>query len=331
MNHAPTARELVDAEGGATTAHHDATGAVHAPAVTVVVPTHERPRLMAEAVQSVLEQDYAGFLEVVVVFDACTPRLPDLVVPENRTMRAVVNDRARGLAGARNTGILAASHEFVAFLDDDDTWLPGKLAAQMPIFRDHPEVRLVAAAIQLDDGERLLDRLVPHDVVTHDQLVRERFVGLHSSGFVFRRGSLVDEIGMIDEDLPRGYAEDTDVLMTASALAPVRVANTPLVRVRWQGQSLFFGRWADYAAALTYLLHKHPQFAADAAAHSRMLSQIAFGEVSSGQRRQGRAHALAALRRRPTNVRAWLALAIGLRVLTTGAVVAVVRRLGKGI
>lgn len=326
MNDVPTARD--DAGGGVATAARDS---AFAPGVTVVVPTHARPALMAEAVQSILQQDYAGPVEVVVVFDACEPVLPDLEVPAHRTLRGIVNGRVRGLAGARNSGILTASHDYVAFLDDDDTWLPGKLSAQMPIFRDHPDVRLVAAAIQLDDGERLIERLVPHDVVTHEQLVRERFVGLHSSGFVFRRGSLVDEIGMIDEDLPRGYAEDTDVLMTASALAPVRLVNEPLVRVRWQGQSLFFGRWADYAAALTYLLGKHPQFATDAAAHSRMLSQIAFGEVSSGQRRQGRAHARTAIRLRPTNVRAWLALGIGLRVLSTSAVVAVVRRFGKGI
>lgn len=303
----------------------------YAPAVTVVVPTHDRPQLMAEAVRSVLNQEYAGPLEVVVVFDACDPVLPDVVTGPTQTLRAVVNERTRGLAGARNSGILAASHDFVAFLDDDDTWLAGKLAAQMPLFRDHPDVRLVATAMQVDDGERLTDRLVPSDVVSHAELVRERFGGLHSSSFVFRREALVHEIGMIDEDLPRGYAEDTDVLLGASRLAPVRLVNEPLVRVRWQGQSYFFGRWADYAAALTYLLAKHPEFADDDAAHSRMLSQIAFGEVSSGQRAAGRRHARRAIALRRTNLRAWLALVIGLRLATTGAVVTVARRFGKGI
>ncbi len=302
-----------------------------APGVTVVVPTHARPELMAEAVRSVLAQDYEGPLEVLVVFDACEPELPDVVPGVGRRLRGVVNHRVRGLAGARNTGILAASHDYVAFLDDDDTWLPGKLAAQMPIFRDHPDVRLVATAMQVDDGSRLVDRLVPSDVVSHAELVRERFGGLHSSSFVFRRDSLVREIGLIDEDLPRGYAEDTDVLLSASRLAPVRLVNEPLVRVRWQGQSYFFGRWADYAAALSYLLRKHPQFRDDDAAHARMLSQIAFGEVSSGQRVEGRRHARQALRLQPSNLRAWLALLVGLRLASTGAVVSVARRFGKGI
>lgn len=306
-------------------------GAAYAPAVSVVVPTHDRPQLMAEAVASVLVQDYAGPLEVVVVFDACEPVLPDVVVPAGRTLRAVVNERVRGLAGARNTGILAARHDYVAFLDDDDTWLPGKLSAQMPVFAEHPHVRMVGTAMQVDDGRHRIDRLLPTDVLAHADLVRERYGALHSSSFVFRRDLLIEEIGMIDEDLPRGYAEDTDVLLGASRHVPVRVVNEPLVRVRWQGQSYFFGRWAEYAAALTYLLRKHPEFAQDPIAHSRMLSQIAFGEVSSGQRALGRRHARQALRLRPDNLRAWLALAVGLRLLTSSAVVRVARRLGKGI
>ena len=302
-----------------------------APGVTVVVPTHRRPQLMREAVESVLAQEHDGPLEVVVVFDACDPVLPDVELAPNQTLLAVVNERTRGLAGARNTGILAASHDLVAFLDDDDTWLPGKLAPQLAIFAAHPDVRLVATAMQVDDGTQLIDRLVPADVVDHAALVRERFGGLHSSSFVLRRDALVDEIGMIDEDLPRGYAEDTDVLLSASRLAPVRLVNQPLVRVRWQGQSYFFGRWAEYAAALTYLLAKHPEFHADRIALSRMRSQIAFGLVASDQRAAGRREAVRSLRGRPTNLRAWLALAVGLRLVSVDAVVRVARRFGKGI
>ena len=55
-----------------------------------MVPTHARPQLMAEAVESVLAQDYAGPLEVVVVFDACEPVLPDVALGPEQTLRAVV-------------------------------------------------------------------------------------------------------------------------------------------------------------------------------------------------------------------------------------------------
>jgi len=211
-----TGDTLTSGAGSATLTH---------PAVTAVVPTHRRPELMKRAVESIIAQTYPGPIEIVVVFDACDVELPAVHTGPIRTIRGVPNERVRGLAGARNTGILAASHGFIAFLDDDDSWLPGKLEAQMPLFAQHPDVRLVGTAMQVDDGHTLHERLVPSDVVSHADLVRERFGGLHSSSFVFRRSALVDEIGMIDEDLPRGYAEDTDVLLNASRLAPVRLVN----------------------------------------------------------------------------------------------------------
>jgi glycosyltransferase involved in cell wall biosynthesis len=179
------------------------------PPVTAVVPTHRRPELMRRAVQSIVDQTYAGTIEIIVVFDACEPELPAVEPSPRRTLRAVTNERVRGLAGARNTGILAASHEFVAFLDDDDHWMPGKLEAQMAVFEAHPEVGLVGTAMEVDDGRRTHQRPVPLTVVTHEDLVRDRIAGLHSSSFVFRRPVLVDTVGMSTSCSPERTARTT--------------------------------------------------------------------------------------------------------------------------
>ena len=308
------------------------TTVVASPAVTAVVPTHRRPDLMRRAVQSILDQDYPGLIEIVVVFDACAPELPDVKTGSMRTLRAVVNERVRGLAGAPNTGIMAASHGFVAFLDDDDAWLPGKLTAQMPLFEEHVDVRLVGSAMQVDDGRQIHARLVPTDVVTRDDLVRNRLAGLHSSSFVFRRDALVDEIGLIDEDLPGAYGEDYDVLLMTAGIAPIRLVNEPLVSVRWQGQSYYFGRWAEYARALAYLLAKHEDIADDPDALARIRSQIAFAlAAGSRQGRASRSLIRDVLLHQPRNLRAWLALAISFRLLSADAVGRLANRFGKGI
>lgn len=301
------------------------------PAISVVVPTHARPDLMRRAVQSILDQDYAGSVEVIVVFDACDPELPAVEVPSHCSLRGVENRRLRGLAGARNSGILAARHDFIAFLDDDDAWLPGKLTAQMAVFAKHPGVGLVGTAMRVDDGRTTHDRLVPQSVITHDDLVRDRIAGLHSSSFVFRRAVLIDGIGMIDEDLPGAYGEDYDVLLTASAISPVRVVNRPLVSVRWTGESYFYGRWATYADGLIYLLRKHPDLRRDADASARIGSQIGFALAAAGRRKDARPWLWRSLRHQPLNIRAWLGLLISVRLLSAPVVARLANLVGKGI
>lgn len=301
------------------------------PAVTAVVPTHHRPELMRLAVQSILDQTYPGEIEVVVVFDACAPELPMVEVPDGRVLRAVVNERVRGLAGARNSGILAARHDFIAFLDDDDVWMPDKLTAQMAVFADHPDAGLVGSAMQVDDGRSTHERLTPGTVITHADLVRDRIAGLHSSSFVFRRTVLVDGVGMIDEELPGAYGEDYDVLLTASRLAPVRVVNRPLVSVRWSGESLFYGKWAQYAAGLTYLLDKHPELRADQHASARIGSQIGFALAAAGRRTESRPWLRRSLRSRPLTLRAWLGLLISFRLLSAPWVARLANLVGKGV
>ncbi|GAB3122213.1 glycosyltransferase family 2 protein [Glaciibacter psychrotolerans] len=302
-----------------------------APSITAVVPTHNRPELMKRAVQSILDQSYSGDIEIIVVFDACQLELPDVVIPANRSVRGVLNERSRGLAGGRNTGILAAQHGFVAFLDDDDRWLPHKLERQMPTFDTHPESILVGTAMVVDDGERTHERLVPSEVVTRWDLLHNRLAGLHSSSFVFRRSALLGELGLVDEELPRSYGEDYDLLLRTAAITPVLVVNHALVDVTWQGQSFFFGQWAVYAEALQYLLAKHPDFASSPRAIARIEAQIAFALAASGERAEGARWARKALRHDPRQVKAYLALAIAARLTTADRVARTVQRFGKGI
>lgn len=304
---------------------------VRSPAVTAVIPTHNRPEQMKRALESVLQQDYDGQIEVVLVFDAEAPYLPDVNVPAGRTVIPIVNTRSRGLAGARNSGITAAHHDFVAFLDDDDWWMPGKLAAQMPLFEGRPDTLLVGTAMTLDDGEHRYERLIPVEKVTHLALLRDRMAGLHSSTFIFRRDALLGPLGLVDEDLPGSYGEDYDLLLRASDIGGIAVVNEPLVSVTWSQNSYFFGRWGAYAEGLEYLFRRHAGFAADRRAHARLAGQIAFARASNGDLRTARGWVWASVRRDPGQIKSWLALAISLRLMSADWVARTVQRLGKGI
>jgi len=83
------------------------------PLVTAVIPTKDRPQLLIRAVQSVIDQDYPGDIECLVVFDGTEQVQPEVRLREGRTVRTLNNDRTPGLAGNRNTGYLAAAGELV--------------------------------------------------------------------------------------------------------------------------------------------------------------------------------------------------------------------------
>ena len=137
--------------------------------------------------------------------------------------------------------------------------------------------------------------------------------------------------GSSTKAFPAGYGEDYDVLLTTAGLGPIRLVNQPLVSVRWQGQSYYFGRWAEYAQALTYLLSKHEAIADDPAALTRIQSQIAFSLAASGQGREARSLVRRVLSQDPFNLRAWLSLAISAHLISADTVGRVANRFGKGI
>lgn len=301
------------------------------PGVTVVVPTHDRPEPLRRAVQSVIDQTYAGDVEVVVVFDGTEPVLPELSVSAGRTVRAVRNGRAAGPAGARNAGVLAARNDVVAFLDDDDRWRPDKLERQVRVLEGDARSLLVGSAMTVHDGSRRHVRLLPSERITHHDLLGDRLAALHTSSFVARRSDLLGPLGLFDEQLPRGYCEDYDLLLRAASVAPVTVVNEPLVEVAWQGGSHFLGRWSTYAAALQVLVEKHPEFATRRRAIGRLEAQIALALAAAGDRREALRWAGRSLRHDPTRVRAWLALAVAARLTSGDRIVRVARRLGRGL
>src|SRR5436190_1150731 len=79
--------------------------------LSVVVPTRDRPQLLARALTSIMAQAYPGIIECIVVFDQSQPHLPSMQSREGRRLRSLVNERTPGPAGARNTGALAATGE----------------------------------------------------------------------------------------------------------------------------------------------------------------------------------------------------------------------------
>jgi glycosyltransferase involved in cell wall biosynthesis len=139
------------------------------PTFTIVIPTYGRPEFLAEAISSVLAQSFTDF-ECVVVDDA-SPEPASL--PPDPRLRLIRRECNGGPPAARNTGIDAARGEYVAFLDDDDVWEPGRLEHAIEAHERAPIAVCLQSTIgaheatmrrvlEGDVSDVLLDGIIPH-------------------------------------------------------------------------------------------------------------------------------------------------------------------------
>lgn len=280
------------------------------PCVGVVIPTHNRPQLVRHAVRSVVDQDYAGDIEVIVVFDRCEPDFDLVSLTPGRCVRVITNTRTPGLAGARNSGILVLDTELIGFCDDDDNWLPGKLEAQVTRALGAPESEFFTTAISVEFSGRQTVRLAGVEQVTITDLARSRMSMLHSSSFMFRRQAMLAGFGLVNEDLPRSMSEDWDLLLRAARHAPIQHIDRPLVNVLWGQSSFFNDAWRDKNIAHKWLLEHFSEIKSDRVGAALQYGKLAFGHAALGERRAACKYAWQATRSNWKEPRSLIALGV---------------------
>ncbi len=298
------------------------------PAVDVVIATRDRPALLRRAVDSVLAQTYPGPITVHVVHDRSAPD-PTLAREEgDRVVRVLANDRSPGLAGARNAGILDGTGDLVAFCDDDDHWLPDKLRLQVAALRASGDATCVTGIV-VEYAGRAVPRVPRPGELGLDHLVRHRVMAAHPSTVLVRRADLLGPIGLVDEAIPGSYGEDFDWIIRAARHGPISVVERPLVRVTW-GQSMFSRDWQTIVDAIDYGLGKTPELSADPVALGRLYGRRAFALAALGSD-QAPAAVARTLRVAPLEKRAYLAMAVTLRLVSAERLLDLAHRRGRGI
>ena len=195
--------------------------------VSVVIPAYNVGPHIAEAIDSVLAQDYPQ-IELIVVDDGSKDDTADVVA--TRYPQATLIRKANGgAATARNAGIREAHGEFIAFLDADDIWLPGKLSAQVAYFRAHPEVGMncTGFAQWVSDENGVFPD--PLTVIPEQGGLAVDAIDAELSGWIYHklllrnfvwttvvmmRRSLIDKVGLYDESYRLG--QDYDYFLRAS-------------------------------------------------------------------------------------------------------------------
>jgi len=210
--------------------------------VSVIIPAYNAETTLARALGSVQAQDFR-FHEVIVVDDGSTDETA--AVAERSVLdglRLVRHAGNRGSSAALNTGIAAASGDWIAFLDADDEWLPGKMSAQLRALEQQPDAALCATGFETVDASGAvmyrygLEPFPEAPAVFWKRLLRDSAVAKPS--VLARRDALVDA-GPFDESLTLG--EDQDMWLRIAARHPVAYVHEVLLRVHTGAPSLTRG------------------------------------------------------------------------------------------
>ena len=216
--------------------------------ISVIIPTYNRAPVLPRAIDSVLTQKGVEF-ELIIVDDGSTDDTKSLYGVRRTEYGekasavrcapyAVLNTPSAlpirfffqlnsGPAAARNLGIKQAQGEWIAFLDSDDEWKPGKLKAQLEFFRKNPDYLVCQTEeIWVRNGTRvnpmkkhrkfggfIFEKCLPLCVVSPSAVMMQR--------------KLFDEVGLFDESLPA--CEDYDLWLRIAAKYPIGLIEKPYI------------------------------------------------------------------------------------------------------
>ena len=209
--------------------------------VSAIVPVYNGERYLADALASIREQGVD--LELIVVDDGCTDGSASVA---RAAGARVVSQANGGIGAARNAGLAVAGGAFIAFLDADDAWTPGRLAAQLAAFDAEPELEIVSGHVEQFKSAELAPELARRIVCPPEPLPG------HAFGAMLIRRTAFDRVGPVSTTHQK--AECVDWCMRARDLA-VRMRMLPAVVLRRRLHGANHGlahksAFSDYAVAI---------------------------------------------------------------------------------
>ncbi len=175
------------------------------PRISVVIPAYNRARYLDTAAATVLAQTWSD-LELIIIDDGSQDNTPDVCgrLCEYDSRVRYIRHENKGLPAARNTGIRAATGEFIALLDSDDFWAPTKLAKQLDLFaRDQTLGVVYCDWASIDQSGHVSQGVNPPDFSLpslYEALLFDNVVH-GSASAVLIRATCFDQVGLFDESL----------------------------------------------------------------------------------------------------------------------------------
>jgi glycosyltransferase involved in cell wall biosynthesis len=181
--------------------------------ISIIIPAYNRADLIKETLNSIREQKYTEW-ECIVVDDSSTDNTVDVLkafLAQDKRFKILKNTRKKGAQGARNSGFLEATGQYISFFDSDDLMHPEKLLKQIKFFNDNPDCEICTCYSNLmNDNNELIGAFKWKN---SGNILKNL---LNGTTYVDQNSALIlktalDRIGLLDEECPSFQEWDTHI------------------------------------------------------------------------------------------------------------------------
>lgn len=229
--------------------------------VSAIITTHNRLHLLKEAINSVRNQTYSN-IEILVVDDASTDGTKEYCEKLSDVRYLYISpSESLGANHARNVGIENSNGYYVAFLDDDDLWLPTKIEKQVEAMQMHPECDLCICGYKeeyVNDENSTITSIPYSGEVEIINISRKSLYSYYAlTCEMLIRKELFTITGMFDEELQA--AQEAELTIRISQVAPICRINEPLFIYRFykNDKDRISNRLNRWKHSMYYIYEKH--------------------------------------------------------------------------
>lgn len=230
--------------------------------ISIITPTFRRGNhFLSRSIYSVLNQTYQKW-ELLIVDDNKNEEIDQYNIKEyvkkfnDDRIKVVSNEGNYGANYARNNGIKNANGKYIAFLDDDDEWLPEKLSCQIKLFQnDNPKLGLVYCAAELinDKRDSQLVKMKHLSGNLYENLLFGNFIG--STSFVMIKKSVFKKVGYFSEHLPSN--QDWELYLRISKEYEIDSVKKVLVRYHSHDEERISTNFPKKLVGTQYIYNKY--------------------------------------------------------------------------
>ena len=285
------------------------------PKVSIIIPTYNRANLLSRAIKSVLNQTFKDF-ELIIVDDGSTDNTKQVVEKfqkEDSRIKYIWQENSGAPARPKNTGIKNAKGNYIAFLDDDDEWLPEKLEKQLKLFESSSNLGFVGCNILVTNNKNKKSSKVYKmptysESIFFEKLFEGNFI-LTSSCVVIKR-EVLNKIGLFDENLK--FGDDWDLWLRIAKKYKFDFAPEFLIKYYIHGGNIIPNLPPmKEAREFEYIFTKYQrEYEKYPHIYSIHLRQLASRYCASGQMSKGRKYYIQSIKFNSFNLKSYFYLAL---------------------